>query len=63
MLFHGTKDEVVPVIFSKKILKIFKNSERKLIKIKNGDHSLSRKKDLKKISSELLNITRSINLN
>ena len=63
VLFHGTKDEVVPVIFSKKILKIFKNSERKLIKIKNGDHSLSRKKDLKKISSELLNITRSINLN
>ncbi len=35
VLFHGTKDEVVPIIFSKKILKIFKRSRKKLIKIKN----------------------------
>jgi len=53
VLFHGIKDEVVPVNFSKKILKIFKKSKRKLIKIKNGDHRLSRKSDLKKIYSEL----------
>ena len=53
VLFHGTKDEVVPVNFSKKILKIFKKSKRKLIKIKNGDHRLSRKSDLKKIYNEL----------
>ena len=52
-LFHGLKDEVVPLIFSKKILKIFKYSNKKLIKIKNGDHSLSRKSDLKKICKEL----------
>ena len=53
VLFHGTKDEVVPLNLSKKILKICKKSKRKLIKIKNGNHSLSRKSDLKKICDEL----------
>ena len=53
VLFHGTKDEVVPIIFSKKIFKSIKKSKKKLIKIKNGDHSLSRKNDLKKICNEL----------
>ena len=53
VLFHGTKDEVVPLSLSKKILKICKNSQKKLIKIKNGNHSLSRKGDLKKICNEL----------
>jgi len=53
VLFHGTKDEVVPINISKKVLKIFKKSDKKLIKIKNGNHSLSRKSDLKKICSEL----------
>ena len=53
VLFHGTNDEVVPLNFSKKILKIFKKSKKKLIKKKNGDHSLSRKNDLKKICNEL----------
>ena len=52
-LFHGINDEVVPLIFSKKILKICKTPKKKLIKIKNGDHSLSRKSDLKKICKEL----------
>ena len=53
VLFHGTSDEVVPINFSKKIFKIFKYSKKKLFKIKNGDHSLSRKSDLKKICNEL----------
>ena len=53
VLFHGTNDEVVPVNFSRKIFKIFKKSKKKLVKIKNGDHSLSRKSDLKKICNEL----------
>ena len=53
VLFHALKDDVVPIKFSKKILKIFKKSKKKLIKIKNGDHSLSRKTDLKKICNEL----------
>ena len=52
-LFHGLKDEIVPISFSKKIFKICKNSKRKLIIIKNGDHSLSKKNDLKKICNEL----------
>ena len=52
-LFHGLKDEIVPISFSKKIFKICKNSKRKLIIVKNGDHSLSRKNDLKKICNEL----------
>jgi len=52
-LFHGKKDEVVPVSFSKKILKYCKKSVGKLIIIKNGEHRLSRKNDLKKICSEL----------
>ena len=53
ILFHGEKDDVVPVSYSKKIFKFCKKSERKLIKIKNGQHSLSRKSDLKKICNEL----------
>ena len=52
-LFHGLKDDVVPLKFSKKILAISTKAKRKLIKIKNGDHSLSRKSDLKKICNEL----------
>ena len=53
VLLHGTNDEVVPVNFSKKIFKIFKKSKKKFIKIKNGNHSLSTKNDLKKICNEL----------
>ena len=52
-LFHSSKDKVVPLNFSKKILNICKKAKKKLIKIKNGDHSLSRKSDLKKICAEL----------
>ena len=53
VLFHGTNDEAVPLNASRKIFKILKKSKKKLIKIKNGDHSLSRKSDLKKICNEL----------
>ena len=53
VLFHGTNDKVVPLNFSRKIFKICKKSKKKLIIIKNGDHSLSRKSDLKKICNEL----------
>ena len=58
VLFHGTKDMVVPISLSKKVLKIFTRADKKLIKIKNGDHSLSRKKDLLKICKELNNIVK-----
>ena len=52
-MVHGQKDEVVPVSYSKKVLKIFKNAKKKLVIIKNGDHSLSSPKFLKLISREL----------
>ena len=53
ILFHGANDKMVPVAISRKIFKICKKSEKKLIVIKNGNHSLSRKNDLKRICSEL----------
>ncbi len=59
-MLHGSKDEVVPIIYSKKILKLFKNAKKKMIVIKNGDHSLSSKKNLKKINSELSKIVSNI---
>ena len=46
-MIHGQKDEVVPVSYSRKVLKIFKKAKKKLVIIKNGDHSLSKKKYLK----------------
>jgi uncharacterized protein len=52
-MIHGSKDEVVPQSYSKKVLKIFNKAKKKLIIIKNGDHSLSNKKGLKKIVIEL----------
>ena len=52
-MFHGRKDKVVPIYFSKKMLKIFPNAKKKLFIIRNGDHSLSKEKNLKKISYEL----------
>ena len=52
-MIHGSKDEVVPVIYSKKVLKLFPKAKKKLIIIKKGDHSLSNKINLKKITSEL----------
>ena len=55
-MIHGSKDEVVPVSFSRKVLKIFPNSKRKLLIIKKGDHSLSSKKNLNKIVKELNSI-------
>tara|TARA_Y100000590_G_scaffold451100_1_gene591872 strand:- start:2889 stop:3656 length:768 start_codon:yes stop_codon:yes gene_type:complete len=58
VLFHGTNDEVVPIKFSKRILKICKKAKKKLFKIKNGDHSLSRKSDLKKICSQIKYMTK-----
>jgi esterase/lipase len=55
-MIHGKKDEIVPVNYSKRVLKMFKNAKKKLLIIKNGDHSLSSKRNLKKITIELNNI-------
>ena len=52
-MIHGENDEVVPVSFSKKVISLFPFAKKKMVIIKNGDHSLSNKKQLKKIIKEL----------
>ena len=52
-MVHGQKDESVPVSYSKKILKIFLNSKKKLVIIRKGDHSLSSPKWLSMLLKEL----------
>ena len=52
-MIHGRKDEVVPVIYSRKVLSLFSKAKKKLIILNNGDHSLSSKKNLNKIIIEL----------
>ena len=59
-MIHGGKDEVVPVSFSRKSLSLFPNAQKKLIIIKNGDHSLSSQIPLKKIIKELNSIVKDI---
>ena len=55
-MIHGQKDEVVPLSYSKKILKIFRNSKKKLVIVKNGDHSLSSPEHLNLLEKELKKI-------
>jgi len=61
IFFHGSKDEAVPPIYSRKLLKIFKNAKKELLVIKNGDHSLFNKKYQKKILKKLKMILQEIN--
>ena len=56
-MIHGSKDEVVPTSYSRKVLKLFTKANKKLVIIKNGDHSLSSKRGLKRILLELDKIT------
>ncbi len=59
-ILHGKKDDVVPISISRKILNIFKKANKKLIIIKSGDHSLSKKNNLKKLIREIDNIYNSL---
>jgi len=52
-MVHGSKDKSVPVNYSRKVLKIFKNAKKKLVIVKNGDHSLSSPKFLNLLKKEL----------
>ncbi len=52
-MVHGENDKSVPVNYSKKVLRVFKKAEKKLVVIKKGDHSLSSKKWLKILIKEL----------
>ena len=56
-MIHGSKDEVVPTSYSRKVLRLFTKATKKLVIIKNGDHSLSNKRGLKRILLELDKIT------
>jgi len=56
-MIHGSKDEVVPTSYSRKVLRLFTKANKKLVIIKNGDHSLSGKRGLKRILLELDKIT------
>ena len=49
-MMHGRKMSLFPFHFSRKVLKLFINAKKKLVIIKNGDHSLSNKKCLKEIN-------------
>jgi len=59
-MIHGSKDEVVPQNYSKKVLKIFYKAKKKLVIIQNGNHSLSSKRGLNKINLELNKIVSNI---
>ena len=52
-MVHGENDKSVPLSYSKKVLKIFKEGKKKLVVVKRGDHSLSSKKWLKVLIREL----------
>ena len=52
-MVHGQKDEVVPVSYSRKVLRIFQKAKKKLVIVKGGDHSLSSQKWLRMIIKEL----------
>jgi len=52
-MVHGSKDKSVPITYSRKVLKIFKNAKKKLVIVKNGDHSLSSPKWLRLLKREL----------
>jgi esterase/lipase len=52
-MVHGENDKSVPLSYSKKLLKIFKEGKKKLVVVKRGDHSLSSKKWLKVLIREL----------
>jgi pimeloyl-ACP methyl ester carboxylesterase len=52
-MIHGSNDTTVPISLSRKVLELFNNAKKKLLIIKNGDHSLFSKKLQKKIIREL----------
>ena len=53
VMVHGSNDNSVPIIYSKKMLKIFKTNKKKLVIVQNGDHSLSLPRWIKILKKEL----------
>ena len=56
VVVHGSRDKSVPVIYSRKLLKIFETKKKRLVIVKNGDHSLSSPKWIKILQRELKSI-------
>ena len=59
-MIHGQKDEIVPVSFSRLVLKVFSKAKKKVVIIKNSDHSLSNQRPLRIIIKELHTIVKNI---
>ena len=59
-MIHGQKDEVVPTVFSKYVLRLFSKAKKKIIIIRSGDHSLSNQNPLKRVVRELGAIIKNI---
>ena len=59
-MIHGQKDEVVPVNYSRLALNVFSKAKKKVLIIKNGDHSLSNQRALRMIIKELHTIVKNI---
>ena len=57
-LFHGLNDKSVGAEFSIQLLKTFLSKDKIIFLQKNGDHSLSSKEDLTKISGELIKLVK-----
>ncbi len=55
-LFHGLKDETVSPKFTIRLSKTLQSKDTIVFFQKNGDHSLSKKNDLKKIKKELTDL-------
>ena len=55
-LFHGLKDDVVPIKFSYLLSKTLISKDCLIMLQNNGDHSLSTKDDLKRIGRALMEI-------
>jgi hypothetical protein len=53
---HGLKDSSVPWFYSIKLIKTLISEKLNLTIINDGDHSLSRVKDLKKLDLAIKNI-------
>ena len=47
-------------LFSKQVLKLFNKAKKKIVIIKNGDHSLSNQKQLQRIIRELDTVVKDI---
>ena len=60
-MVHGTKDEVVPINFSRKVLRLFKSKKKKNDHNQKWRPQFIKQKNLKKINSELDKIQKNLN--